>query len=54
MRVYKKLGEEIPQTKDGLLDYVLQMRKAIKPLRIQCNRMEDLLQKANERMKKYK
>lgn len=53
MKPKKSIFEEVPETKQGLMDYVYFMERAIKPVRIQYNRMEDLLLKAKERLKKF-
>ena len=54
MKTLNKLEDEIPVTKEGLDVYIRELEKAIKPVRIQFNRMSDLLEKAQGFRKKMK
>lgn len=52
MKTLSKLEDEIPQTKEGLRIYIKELEKTIKPVRVQFNRMDTLLEKAKEFYKK--
>lgn len=54
MKTLDKLEDEIPVTKEGLDVYIKEMEKAFKPVRLQYNRMDDLLKKAKQYREKMR
>ncbi len=49
-----KLEDEIPVTKQGLILYIKELEKAIKPVKLQYDRMRKLLDMAYEIYAKIK